>query len=148
MELDYHLLISIVAIIISVISLSWNIYNKVNSERKNIFISSYKNSDSKGDYIVVMLTNTGKKPIYIRRIELFGKLNGDIKRLNIPYDTYNKRFENNPLDPENWETIIIRENKYLKFRNENNKYFDTKLVIVDPTGKEFKTKWFRQHIRE
>lgn len=147
MEIDYNILISTIAIIISIISLSWNIYNKLKSERKRILINSYKSADPKGDFIVIMLTNTGKKPIFIRRIDLHAKLNGEIKKLNVPYQVYRERFENKPINPEHWETIIIKESEYFKLRNEDGKYFETKIILVDPTGKKFKTNWFRQHVR-
>lgn len=143
--MDPNLIISILALLISVISLGWNVWNKVKSEQKKIIIHSYKNGTPHNQTCVITLTNIGKKPIYIRRIEMHKKEDGKSKPMNINYANYRERFENIPLNPENWHTIILKEDNYLKFTDENDKYFETRITVIEPTGKKHRTKWFKQN---
>ena len=105
--MEYKLIISILALIISLISLGWNIYNKIKSEKKKLLIQSYKTKNSKGIFqCVVTLTNVGNKPIFIRRIELKEKVNGESINRHIDYEKYRKDFINKPINPEHWKILI------------------------------------------
>ena len=145
---DYKLIISIFAILISLTSLGWNIYNKFNSEKKKLLIQCFKSKNHSNDNFqcVVTLTNIGNKPIFIRRIELEEKVNGKARKRDLDFEKFRQSFENTPLQPENWKTLIFEDTKYFKFFNtENQKFKKTRIKIIDPTGKIYSTEWFTQN---
>lgn len=144
--MDYKLIISIIAILISVISLVFNIWSKKQSESKKLQIKSYKSKDGKGYHCVVTITNIGKKTLYLRSISLEEKLNGKSISKSINYNYYREQIENKPLNPEDWKTFIFYDDKNLSFfDNENRTYKTTRFIIKDSKGKIYKTKWFRQN---
>lgn len=144
--MDYKLTISIIALVISMFSLGWNIYNKIKSEKKKLLIQSYKSKSKDVFQCVVTLTNVGNQPIFIRRIELEEKENGKAAKRYLDYSKYQEEFENNPINPEHWKTIIFDDTKHFSFFDSKNKKFrKTKITVVDPKGKTYSTKWFRQN---
>jgi len=144
--MDYKLLISILALTISLVSLSWNIYNKIKSEKKKLLIHSYKSKHKDHFQCVITLTNIGNKPIFIRRIELHEKIKGESFNRHLDFDEYREEFKNKPINPENWRTLIFKDTKYFGFYdNELKKFKKTKITVVDPKGKKYTTKWFGQN---
>ena len=143
--MDYKLIISIVALVASLFSLSWNIYNKIKSEKKKLLIQSFKSKGKDVFQCVVTLTNVGNKPIFIRRIELEEKVNGKATKRHLDYNKYREEFENTPINPEHWKTLIFKDTKHFEFfDSENKKFKKTKITVVDPKGKTYSTKWFNQ----
>jgi hypothetical protein len=144
--MDYKLLISIIALLISLVSLGWNIYNKIKSEKKKLLIQSYKSKSKDTFQCVVTLTNVGNKPIFIRRIDLEEKVKGKATKRHLDYNKYREEFENKPINPENWKTLIFKDTKHFTFFDtENKKFKKTRITVVDPKGKTFSTKWFGQN---
>ena len=143
--MDIKLIISIIALVLSFISLGWNIWIKIKSDRKRLLIQCHKLGTNERESFIITLTNIGKKPIYIRRIELQRKINGDKKRVNFGYHNYSDSFDNKPINPEHWITTVVKENDYFKLRDENGKYYMSRITIVEPTGKKYRTKWFKQN---
>lgn len=144
--MDYKLIISIIALIVSLTSLGWNIYNKIKSEKKKLLIQSYKSKAKDVFQCVVTLTNVGNKPIFIRRIELEEKVNGKVTKRHLDYNKYREDFDNKPINPENWKTLIFKDTEYFGFfDSENKKFKQTKITVVDPKGKTYSTNWFRQN---
>lgn len=144
--MDYKLLISILALTISLVSLSWNIYNKIKSEKKKLLIHSYKSKHKDNFQCVITLTNIGNKPIFIRRIELHEKIKGESFNRHLDFNEYREEFENKPINPENWRTLIFKDTKYFGFYdNEIKKFKKTKITVVDTKGKKYTTKWFGQN---
>lgn len=146
--MDYKFIISIIALVVSIVSLGWNIYNKIKNEKKKLLIQSYKSkSQSKESFLcVVTLTNIGNKPIFIRRIELEEKVNGKEIKRHLDYNKYHECFKNNPINPEHWKTLIFDDTQYFGFYDaENKKFKKTKITVVDPKGKTYSTKWFCQN---
>ena len=126
--------------------MGWNVYNKVKSEKKKLLIQSYKSKSKETFQLIITLTNVGNKPIFIRRIELEEKVNGKATKRHLDYNQYRKEFENKPINPENWKTLIFPDTKYFSFYDtENKKFKQTKITVVDPKGKTYSTKWFRQN---
>jgi len=144
--MDYKLIISIIALLISLISLGWNIYIKIKSEKRQLLIQSYK-AKSKDKYnCTVTLTNIGNKPIFIRRIEMKEKIKGRVVNRYLDYNKYKDGFENVPINPENWKTLMFEDNKHFNFcDSESKKFKETKIIVVTPKGQTFATKWFRQN---
>jgi hypothetical protein len=92
------------------------------------------------------LTNIGKKPIYIRRIEIFELVNKETKITNINYSDYKDLFENKPLNPYDWRTVVLKDPKKTIFVDtETGKLKTNKVVIVEPNNKKYITKWFKQN---
>lgn len=144
--MDYKLLISIIALTISLASLGWNIYNKIKSEKKKLLIQSYKSKGKDTFHCVVTLTNVGNKPIFIRRIELQEKINGKTFNRYLDYNKYREEFENKPINPEHWQTLIFKDTKHFGFYDPKIRKFKiTKITVVDPKGKKYATKWFGQN---
>jgi len=144
--IDYKLLISIIALMISITSLGWNIYNKIKSEKKKLLIHSYKSKTRETFQLIITLTNVGNKPIFIRRIELEEKVDGKATKRHLDYNIYRKEFENNPINPEHWKTLIFPDTKYFSFYDsENKKFKKTRITVVDPKGKTYSTNWFGQN---
>lgn len=142
---DYKLLISLLALILSIITFVWNIWNKIKSEKKKLSIRCYKIKNNEKSQCVITLTNIGYLPIFIRRIELKELRNGKSHSISLDYKLYKDRFENKPLNPNEWQTIIFYDTKYLQFFDDNKKiYKRTKIVIIEPNGKKHSTKWFNQ----
>lgn len=145
-QLNFQLLLSIIAIVISLFSLTWNIWNKIQDERKKMIIQCYKTKSNDKYKCVVTLTNIGKKPIYIRRIEIQEKVNNKIENKKPDYFEYQDKTENKPLYADDWRTIIISDHKYLSLYDaDQKKYKTTRIIIVDSKGKEYYTKWFEQN---
>ncbi|WP_289056035.1 hypothetical protein [uncultured Carboxylicivirga sp.] len=146
LKMDYRLLIAIIALLISLVNLTWNIYIKVKSEIRKLLIQSYKSKSNDTFNCVVTLTNIGNKPIFIRRIELEEKVNGKAKRRHLDYNSYSEEFENAPINPENWKTLIFKDNKYFSFFDtEAKKFKKTRLTVITPKGEKYTTKWFSQN---
>jgi predicted peptidase len=144
--MDYKLLISIIALLISLVSLGWNIYNKIKSEKKKLLIQSYKVKSKDTSRCVVTLTNVGNKPIFIRRIELEEKVAGNSIKRHLDFNKYREEFENKPINPEHFKNLIFKDTKHFGFYDEETKKFKkTRLTVVDPKGKRFVTKWFGQN---
>jgi len=143
--MDFKILISIVALIISLISLGWNIYNKIKSEKKKLLIQSYKVKWDDTFQCVITLTNIGNKPVFVRRIELHEKLKGKSFKRHLDFNNYRKDFENIPINPEHWKTLTFKDSKHFGFYDsETKKFKKTKIKVIDPKGKIYSTKWFRQ----
>tara|TARA_B100000809_G_C15001514_1_gene481724 strand:- start:551 stop:994 length:444 start_codon:yes stop_codon:yes gene_type:complete len=144
--MDYKLIISIIALVASLFSLGWNIYNKMKSEKKKLLIQSYKSKSKDSFNCVVTLTNVGNKPIFIRRIELEEKINGKATKRHLDYNKYSKFFENNPINPEHWKTLIFEDTKHFEFYDsETKKLKKTKITVIDPKGNKYSTNWFSQN---
>lgn len=143
---DYKLLISLLALLLSIITFGWNIWNKIKSEKKKLNIRCYKVQNNEKSQCVITLTNIGCLPIFIRRIELKELRNGKSHSISLDYKLYKDRFENKPLNPNEWQTIIFYDTKYLQFFDDNKKtYKRTKILIIEPNGKKHSTKWFNQN---
>ena len=138
--MEPKLLISIVALTVSIVSLSWNILNYLNSQRKKLKIEAHKVSDS----LVVTITNRSKKSLFLRRFELLEKNGKELNKVRLNSTTKNE-LEAKPLNPEEWRTFIFKEDKYLNFKNEQGKLKKTKLAIFDSTKKKYSTGWFTQN---
>ncbi len=138
--MELKLVISIIALSISLISLIWNIVNYLNSQSKRLKIETHKVSDT----LVVTVTNRGKKPVFIRRFELIEKVQKNISvvRLN---STKKQELEAEALNPEEWRTFIFKESEFLKLKNEQGKLKKTKLLIFDSTKRRYVTRWFTQN---
>lgn len=144
--MDSNLIISIAALVISSISLIWNIWIKIQDEKKKILIQCHKINYETNCSFVITLTNIGKKPIYIRRIEIFELVNKVKKRTNINYSDYKDLFENKPLNPDDWRTIVLNDpKKTIFFDSITGKLNTHKVVIVEPNNKRYSTKWFKQN---
>ncbi|WP_396156118.1 hypothetical protein [Flavobacterium macrobrachii] len=144
--MDYKLIISITALVISSISLIWNIWIKIQAEKKKILIQCHKINYETNCSFVITLTNIGKKPIYIRRIEIFELVNKETKITNINYSDYKDLFENKPLNPDDWRTVVLKDPKKTIFVDtETGKLKTNKVVIVEPNNKKYITKWFKQN---
>ena len=144
--MDNKLIVSILALLISLVSLGWNIYIKLTSEKKKLLIQSYKIKSKERFICVVTITNIGNKPIFIRRIELEEKVNGKVIKRNLDYYKYQDDLDNVPINPENWKTLTFEDNKYFSFfDSESQKYKETRLIVVTPNGKTFSTNWFCQN---
>lgn len=144
--MDFKLIISIAALIISSISLIWNIWIKVQAEKKKILIQCHKIIYETNCSFVITLTNIGKKPFFVRRIEIFELVNKETKRTNINYTDYKDLFENKPLNPDDWRTIVLKDPKKLIFVDtETGKLKTNKVVIVEPNNNKHTTKWFKQN---
>lgn len=136
-----ELIISIVALTISVLNFIWSIWSKIFDFRKKLLIKAFKL-----DTFTITLTNIGNKPIYVRRIEIEEKIDGKISKPNIEYHKYSDKFEMNPLIPDTWRTIVISTNKNFTLFDTNKKeYKKTRILVVEASGKNHKTKWFRQN---
>lgn len=136
-----ELLISIIALSISVLNLIWNIWSKLFDFRKKLLIKCFKSENC-----TITLTNLGNKPIYVRRIEIEEKVNGKTNKPNIEYHKYSERFEMNALMPDTWRSIVINTNyNFTLFDNDRNEFKKTRIIIIEPSGNEHKTKWFRQN---
>lgn len=144
--MDYKFMISIIALFISCISLIWNIWIKIQSEKKKIIIQCHKVNYESSCSFIITLTNVGKKPIYVRRIEVFELLNKKSKRVNINYLDYKELFENKPLNPDDWRTVVFKDPKKAIFvDSETGKLKTNKVVIVEPNKKKHSSKWFKQN---
>jgi hypothetical protein len=144
--MDSKLIISIVALVISSISLIWNIWIKILAEKKKILIECHKINNEINCSFVITLTNIGKKPIYVRRIEIFELVNKEKKITKINYSDYKSLFENKPLNPDDWRTIVLKDPKKTKFVDSKTGKLKThKVVIVEPSSKKYSTKWFKQN---
>ena len=137
-----ELTISIIALLISIISLIWKIWFNIFDFRKKLQIKCYKTNET----CVITLTNIGNKPIYIRRIEIWEKKGTEIFKPNIEYHKYSDKFELNAIMPDTWRTIIIEQNKSFTLLDlEKKDYKKTQIIVIEPSGKKHKTKWFRQN---
>jgi len=94
----------------------------------------------------ITLTNTGNKPIYIRKIELYEKNKEQINKVHINYEQYRKETENNPLNPDDWRHIVLRDDNYISFYDYYlKKIKTTRFIIIDSKNNKFSTKWFNQN---
>lgn len=144
--MDSNIIISILAITISLFSLGWNIYNKIKSEKKKLRIQCHKVRCKESTNCVIVLTNIGNKPIFIRRIELEEKINGMIIKRQLDFSRYKKDFDNIPINPEHFKTLVFHDTKYFSFFDiSENKFKITRIKIVDPVGNIYKTCWFGQN---
>ena len=136
-----ELIISIIALTISILSLLWNIWSKIFDFRKKLKIQCFKL-----DACTITLINIGNKPIYVRRIEIEEKVNGVIRKPNIEYHKYSNIFETNPLYPDTWRTVVIKtNNNFTLFNKEIKEYKKTRILVIEPSGRKHKTKWFKQN---
>ncbi|MGZ2372043.1 hypothetical protein ACXR6G_19905 [Ancylomarina sp. YFZ004] len=143
--MDYKLTIALIALLISFVNLGWNIYIKFKSEKRKLLIQSHKSKSNDIFNCVVTLTNIGNKPLFIRRIELEEKINGKATKRHLDYNKYKEDLDNLPINPENWKTLIFKDNKYFSFfDSETKKFKETRIIVVTPTGKRYSTKWFGQ----
>jgi hypothetical protein len=113
--MDYKLLISVAAIIIALFNLGWNIRNKIKSEKKKLLIQSFKIKSTEKTTCTITLTNIGRKPIYVRSIQIEEKINEKIEKRNTNYSEYKEKIENKPINPEDWRTINLHDTKYFTF---------------------------------
>lgn len=144
--MDSKLIISIAALIISLISLIWNILIKIQAEKKKILIQCHKINYELNCTFVITITNIGKKPIYVRRIEIYELVDNKKKWININYSEYKDLFENKPLNPDEWRTVILNDpEKSIFVENETGKLKMNKVVIIEPSNKKYSTKWFKQN---
>ena len=144
--MDSKLIISIAALIISLISLIWNILIKIQAEKKKILIQCHKINYESNCTFVITITNIGKKPIYVRRIEIYELVDNKKKWININYSEYKDLFENKPLNPDEWRTVILNDpEKSIFVDNETGKLKMNKVVIIEPSNKKYSTKWFKQN---
>ena len=144
--MDSKLIISIAALIISLISLIWNILIKIQAEKKKILIQCHKINYELNCTFVITITNIGKKPIYVRRIEIYELVDNKKKWININYSEYKDLFENKPLNPDEWRTVILNDpEKSIFVDNETGKLKMNKVVIIEPSNKKYSTKWFKQN---
>ena len=136
-----ELIISIVALLISGLNFSWNIWSKVFDFKKKLLIKCFKT-----DSCTLTLTNIGNKPIYVRRIEIEEKIDGKLFKPNIEYHKYSDNFEKNALIPDTWRTVVIKANKNFTLYDTNRKkYKKTRIVVIEASGRKHKTRWFRQN---
>ena len=136
-----ELIISIIALTISILSLLWNIWSKFFDFRKKLKIQCFKL-----DTCNITLINIGNKPIYVRRIEIEEKVNGIITKPNIEYHKYSNTFEINPIIPDTWRTVVINtNNNFTLFDKEKKEYKRTRILVIEPSDRKHKTKWFRQN---
>ena len=144
--MDYKLLISILALVISAISLSWNIWTKVRSEKKKILIQCTKNNYSDKCSFVITITNVGKKAINIRRIEIEELVDNTSKKTFVNYSEYKDLIENKPINPDEWRTIVLWDKeKKIYVDQESGKLKTHRVLVVEPNNTKHTTKWFRQN---
>ena len=132
--------ISISALIISVLSLSWNIWSKLFDYKKKLLIKCFKT-----ETCTITITNIGNKPVFVRRIEIEEKIHGKIQKPNIEYQKYSDKFEMNPIIPDTWRTIEVGTTKSFTLYDANRKYKKTRILVIEASGKKHKTKWFKQN---
>lgn len=140
-KIDYKLTIALIALIVSIINLSWNILIKRNENKKKLLIQCSMTNEN----CSITITNVGKKPIYVRRIEIEEKENGFKNKPNIEFHKYSKEFEMNPIISDTWRNVNIKSNSSFSIMNGENKFKKTRIIIIDGSGKKYRTKWFKQN---
>ncbi len=142
-------LISIIALCISIISLGWNIIIKINENRTRLDFTAtvVRYADDKiPNSCTVSVTNIGQKPVTIRQILLHEKKGSKIVSFYAPYRDYSKDIENKPLISGEWRHIVLNEHKDHPFYDANSSSYKLlRVTIIDSKKKKYKSKWFRQN---
>ncbi len=142
-------IISIIALLVSVISLGWNVLMKIieNKSRLDFTATVNRYTDNKiTNSCTVSVTNVGQKPVTIRQIVIHQKKNKKVLPFHTNYRDYSKDIENKPLTSGEWRHIVLYEHKDHPFYDINTSdYKFLRVTIIDSKRKKYKSKWFQQN---
>jgi len=142
-------IISIIALSISIISLGWNVLIKINENRSRLdfTVGIVRYGDDKiPNSCTVSVTNVGQKSVTIRQILVHEKKGDSIVSFQAPYRDYSKDIENKPLASGEWRHIVLLEHKDNPFYDTNTlSYKLLRVTIIDSKKKKYISTWFRQN---
>lgn len=142
-------IISIVALVISIISLVWTISVKIfeNSRRLDFTSSIVCYGDPNiPNSCTISVTNVGHTPIIIRKITLQEQHGETTRPFLFKYRDYTNEIENKPINSGEWRHIVLHEaNGYDFYDKVNSAYRLLRVTIIDSKKKEYKSEWFRQN---
>lgn len=142
-------IISIIALSISIISLGWNVLIKINENRSRLDFTAtvMRYADEKiPNSCTVSVTNVGQKPVTIRQILVQEKKGDKVVSFHTTYRDYSKDIENKPLTSGEWRHIVLHEHKDYPFYDRNSSSYKLlRVTIIDSKKKKYRSKWFRQN---
>lgn len=141
-------IISLIALFISILSLGWNVWNKIREDSRKLEVTAYFSRAANLEdrhACNITATNLGQKSITIRKIIVQEKSNSVIKEIFIFYKNYKDEIENRPIVSGEWRSIVVYDSNTSSFYDsERMKYKTIRLIILDSQKKKHLTNWFNQ----